>query len=155
MISRDRDSSEAAAMSEPTPIVDFFCPRCQAVTQPDWIVCPKCGLQLRPGTDLLSRIAMWGMIFAAYVGAVVLIAKHDQDSASGFGILVGLPLCYIFGKAVIFRLSGRPLTWRHLGMTTLRTVLVSIGLLVVLPVIIGVEAILLLLAVCASMGVFH
>lgn len=142
-------------MSEPTPLTEFCCPRCQFVTQPDWFVCPKCGLHLKPGSDLLPRAAVWGMIFAAYIGAVVLIARHDQDSAFGFGILVGLPLCYIFGKAVIFRLSGRPLTWQQVGMTTLRTVLVSAGLFVVLPVIIGVAAILLLLAVCASMGVFH
>lgn len=142
-------------MSEPTPITEFCCPRCQVVTQPEWIACPKCGLALRPSTDLLPRVAVWSMLFAAYLSAVVLIARHDQDTAIGFGILVGLPLCYIFGKAVIFRLSGRPMTWQHLGVTTLRTMLVSAGLFVVLPVIIGVAAILLLLAVCASMGVFH
>lgn len=142
-------------MSEPTPITEFCCPRCQFVTEPEWLACPKCGLQLKPGSDFLPRAAMWAIVFAAYLSAVLLIAQHDQDSAFGFGILVGLPLCYIFGKAVIFRISGRPLTWQHLGMTTLRTVLVSAGLFVVLPVIIGVAAILLLLAVCASMGVFH
>ena len=142
-------------MSDSTPITEFLCPRCQSVTEPDWMACPKCGLQLKPGSNLVTRAVMWSLVLAAYLCAVMLIAQHDQDSALGFGILVGLPLCYIFGKAVIFRVSGRPLTWQHLGMTTLRTVLVSAGLFIVLPVIIGVAAILLLFAMCASMGLFH
>ncbi|HET6422237.1 MAG TPA: hypothetical protein VFG20_01060, partial [Planctomycetaceae bacterium] len=110
---------------------------------------------LRPGSDLWPRAVMWIFVLAAYLGAVTLISRHDHDSALAFGILVGLPLCYIFGKAVLFRVSGRPLTWQQMGMTTLRTALVAAGLFVILPVIIGVAAILLLLAVCASMGVFH
>ncbi len=142
-------------MTEPTLITEFCCPRCQTVTQPEWLACPKCGLQLRPGSDLLLRSVMWAGILGAYLLAITLISQSDPSAAVGFGVLVGLPLCYIFGKAVIFRFSGRPLTWQHLGMTTLRTILISAGLYIVMPVLIGIAAVLLLLAVCASMGVFR
>lgn len=140
-------------MAEPTPITEFCCPRCSTATQDNWVSCPKCGQRLKPGGDLVPRILAWSMTLAAFVSAVALIAQHDRDSAIGFGVIFGLPLCYIFGKAVMFRWSGKPLNWHDLGMTTLRTALVTIGLVIVLPVVIGMAAVILLLAVCSGMMV--
>lgn len=141
-------------MNEPTPVTEFCCPRCLIATQEAWVACPQCGYRLKPGGDLIPRALAWSAALLAFVFAVVLISQHDRDAALGFGVIFGLPLCYIFGKAVMFRLSGRPLNWQDLGMTTLRTALVTIGLVVVLPVMIGMAAILLLLAACSGMMMF-
>ncbi len=140
-------------MADPTPITEFCCPQCLVTVQEEWVACPKCGQRLKPGGDLLRRGFIWSATLAAFVLAIVLIYPENPDAAVGFGVIFGLPLCYIFGKAVMFRLSGRPLTWHDLGMTTLRTALVTLGLVIVLPVVIGMAAVLLLLAVCSGMMV--
>lgn len=92
------------------------------------------------------------MVLGGYVLGVTLITLKDRDAGIGFGLLFGLPLAYLFGKAVIFRISGRPLTWRELGLSSLRTVLVTIGLMVILPLAVGLAALLLLFAICGGMA---
>lgn len=141
-------------MNEPTPVTEFCCPNCLVAVQEAWVACPQCGLRLKPGGDLVPRAIAWSATLVAFVLAVALIYPHDESAAITFGVIFGLPLCYIFGKAVMFRLSGRPLNWHDLGMTTLRTALVTIGLVIVLPVVIGMAAVLLLLAVCSGMMIF-
>jgi hypothetical protein len=133
------------------PIQQFLCPGCSHEVQEQWVACPVCGLRLKPATELLPRIVAWGGVLIAFVSAVLLIARHDQDAAAGFAVVTGLPLCYIFGKAVLFRLQGQPLTWKQLGQTSVRTFLVGFGLLVVAPALIGAALIILLLAVCGGM----
>lgn len=145
---------EGDAMTEPIPVTEFCCPSCLVAVQEEWVSCPKCGQRLKPGGDLVPRALGWSAALAAFVLAVVLIYPNNPEGAIGFAVIFGLPLCYIFGKAVMFRMSGRPLTWHDLGMTTLRTALVTIGLVIVLPVVIGMAAVLLLLAVCSGMMVF-
>jgi RNA polymerase subunit RPABC4/transcription elongation factor Spt4 len=41
----DRQLEEEALLREITE--RRACPRCQAVTEPDWLICPQCGTQLR------------------------------------------------------------------------------------------------------------
>jgi hypothetical protein len=145
-------------MSPPPPddratLDQFLCPQCAAEVQEQWVACPGCGLRLKPHTDLLPRIALWGGIFLSFVWVLTLMLRHEPAQAGWFALLAGLPLCYIFGKAVVFRLRGKPLTWQQLGWTSVRTVVVSFGLMVVLPIVIGVALVLLLLAVCTvAMG---
>jgi hypothetical protein len=135
-------------VTKPTPLTEFYCPGCQRAVQEAWVACPVCGQRLKPPSDFWQRAAVWSFVLGGFVLGVLLIARQDRDAGVGFGILFGFPLAYVFGKAVYFRMSGRPLTWRELGWTSMRTGLVSIGTMVVLPILIGVAALLLLFAVC-------
>jgi len=137
-------------MSDSTQIQQFLCPKCNAEVREEWVACPACGLRLKPGGDLLPRSLAWAGVLAAYVSAVILIARYDHDVAHAFMLLVGLPLCYIFGKAVLFRVRGKPLTWKELGATSARTFVVGLGVTVVLPVVIGMAMVVLLFAVCVG-----
>lgn len=138
-------------MPEPTPLQEFCCPGCDAPVDEKWVACPKCGTPLKPADDLLVRSAIWIALLAAYVFATLLIYKEDQRAAITFGVLCGLPLVYLFGKAVLFRLRGRPLTWKELGWTSFRVAVVGVLMTVVLPMIIGLAMIVLLFAVCGTM----
>ncbi len=88
------------------------------------------------------------MVLGGFVLGVTLITLNDRDAGVGFGMLFGLPLAYVFGKAVLFRFHGRPLTWRELGLTSLRTAAVSFGTMVVLPILIGVAVLVMFFAIC-------
>jgi hypothetical protein len=132
------------------PLDQFLCPQCDREVDEQWVACPACGLRLKPHTELMPRIVAWGAALLAYVWAVTLLMEHQPDAVWPFAILVGLPLCYIFGKAVVFRIRGKPLTWKQLGWTSLRTAVVSLGLMIVLPVLIGAALVVLLLVVCAG-----
>lgn len=138
-------------MPEPTPLKEFCCPGCDAPVDEKWVACPKCGTQLKPADDLFVRSAIWIFLLASYVFATLLIYEENQQAAITFGVLCGLPLVYLFGKAVLFRLRGRPLTWKELGWTSFRLALVGVFMTVVLPTIIGVAMIVLLFAVCGTM----
>lgn len=135
-------------MTNPTPLTEFFCPGCQRAVQNEWVACPACGQPLKPPSDFWKRAAVWAMVLGGFVLGVTLIALNDRDAGVGFGILFGLPLAYVFGKAVLFRFSGRPLTWRELGLTSLRTAAVSFGTMVVLPILIGVAVLVMFFAIC-------
>lgn len=139
-------------MTNPTPLTEFLCPGCECTVQREWVACPACGARLKPASDFWTRAAVWAMVLGGYVLGVTLITLKDRDAGIGFGLLFGLPLAYLFGKAVIFRISGRPLTWRELGLSSLRTVLVTIGLMVILPLAVGLAALLLLFAICGGMA---
>jgi hypothetical protein len=138
-------------MSEPGSLREFCCPGCDAPIDEQWVACPKCGTRLRPADDLFVRSAIWIMLLGAYVFATLLIYKEDRQAGITFGVLCGLPLVYLFGKAVLFRLRGRPLTWKELGWTSFRVALVGVFVTVVLPMIIGMAMIVLLFAVCGTM----
>jgi len=134
-----------------SPIDQFVCPQCNHEVREEWVSCPVCGLRLKPGGDLVPRAIAWAAVLASYVWGVTLLYRHDRDQALAFAVLVGLPLCYIFGKAVIFRIQGKPLTWKQLGRTSARTALVSLGLLIVAPVLLGLAVVLLLFVVCGGL----
>lgn len=137
-------------MSDPLPLQDFQCPECQTDVQADWACCPKCGYWLKPEGPLKWRIAAWLLVLGAFVVAVTLIARHNVDTALGFGVFFGAPLCYVLGKAIIYRLNGRPLTYRQLAITSFR----AFGVAVVLPWLIGVALVVLLCVLCfGAMGV--
>src|SRR5690242_6974866 len=151
MMPASRGLQEPVIMDAPTPLREFHCPGCEAPVDEKWVACPNCGMQLKPADDLLVRSAMWIFLLAAYVFATLLIYKEDRQAGITFGVLCGLPLVYLFGKAVLFRLRGRPLTWKELGWTSFRVALVGVFVTVVLPVIIGVAMVVLLFAVCGMM----
>lgn len=132
----------------PTPIADFQCPKCDATVSGDWACCPKCGLWLRPDGPFVYRLLMWLGLLIALVSATTLLSRVSPEQALVFAVIFGLPLCYTFGKAVWFRLTGKPLTYRALGATTLKAFAVNIGLFVLLPLTVGVAAFVLLFAIC-------
>jgi len=138
-------------MNEPAnlPSPDH-CPGCHKATEPKWFVCPHCGLRLKPTDDLMKRSLMWLGILSTFILAQVVVAQRDRDLAWGFSFLVGLPLAYVFGKAVLFRLMGRPLTWSQLGRTSVRTVVTTFVLVVVVPIAIGLALLIFLFIVCSG-----
>jgi hypothetical protein len=136
-------------MNEPTPLQNFQCPQCNTDVQPDWACCPKCGYWLKPEGPLAWRLVAWAFVLAAFVLGVTLIARHDRDTALGFGVLFGLPLCYVLGKAIVYRFQGRPLTYGQLAVTSLK----AFGVAIVLPWLIGVALVVLLCILCfGAMG---
>jgi hypothetical protein len=137
-------------MPDPLPLENFQCPQCQADVHADWTCCPKCGYWLKPEGPLTWRLVAWALVLGFYVVGVTLIARHDLDTAIGFGVLFGIPLCYVLGKAIIFRMNGRPLTYRQLAITSLK----AFGIAVVVPWLIGVALVLLLCVLCfGALGV--
>jgi hypothetical protein len=138
-------------MSDPAPLKEFCCPSCNTPLDETWVSCPICGFRVKPADDLLVRAIAWSVVLAAFVLATLLIYKNDAEGAVAFGVLFGLPLVYIFGKAVLFRLRGRPMTWKDLGWTSFRVAVVGVALTVVLPLLIGLAAVVLLFAVCGAM----
>lgn len=137
-------------MNEPTPLQDFQCPQCNSDVQADWTCCPKCGYWLKAEGPLAWRLVAWAVALAAFVLGVTLIARHDLDTGLAFGVLFGVPLCYVLGKAIVFRFQGRPLTYRQLAITSLK----AFGVAVVLPWLIGVALVVLLCVVCfGALGV--
>ena len=137
-------------MNEPTEVPLKCCPGCQDEVQPEWAVCPFCGLRLKPADDLLARSVAWLAVLGGFVLGELAIYKHDPNAAAAYGTLLGLPLAYVFGKAVLFRWQGQPLTWRQLSRTTVRATLTTFVLLVVIPVAIGIAFLLLAFAICAG-----
>jgi hypothetical protein len=134
-----------------SPVQQFLCPQCSAEVREEWVACPACGLRLKPHSELLPRAIAWGAVLAAYVWVVTQVYQHDRDTGLGLAVLAGLPLCYIFGKAVLFRIQGKPLTWQQLGWTSLRTAAVSLMVMVVAPVLLGLAVVLLLFVVCGGL----
>lgn len=140
-------------MNEPIqpPALPHSCPGCRKVLQPDWVVCPFCGLRLRPGDDLLWRSVTWLAVLVAFVVGISKISEHDPDAAAGLGMIVGLPLAYVFGKAVLFRLRGSPLTWSQLWHTGFKAGMMTVLMLVVIPMVIGVALLLFAFVACGVM----
>lgn len=131
-------------MTPPTPLQDFQCPRCGNDVHTDWTCCPKCGFWLKREGPLMLRLAAWGLVLSAFVLAISLIARHDRDGAIVFGVMFGLPLAYVLGKAILFRMQGRPLTYQQLVATSFK----AIGVAVVLPWLIGASLLILLCVLC-------
>lgn len=141
-------------MSDSIELADNRCPSCDKKLESKWLVCPYCGLRLKPADDLVVRSLTWFAILLGFTLGERAVARSDPNLATGLGVLIGLPLAYAFGKAVLFRLRGTPLTWGQLSRTTLRAGLTTFGLLVVLPVVIGVSVIVLAFIACFSAGNF-
>lgn len=137
-------------MSEtsPTPLQNFQCPKCDADVLTDWACCPKCGQWLKAEGPFSYRVAGWLAVAVAFVAATALLAKASQETATVFAVIFGLPLCYTFGKAVFFRATGRPLTYKQLGVTSFKAFLVNVILFVVVPFLIGLALIVLMFIVC-------
>ncbi|MDZ4688762.1 MAG: hypothetical protein SH850_27120 [Planctomycetaceae bacterium] len=131
-------------MSDPTPLQNFQCPQCSADVQADWACCPKCGRWLKAEGPLAWRLVAWAVVLTAFVLAVTLIARDNRDAGLAFGVLFGLPLAYVLGKAILYRMQGRPLTYGQLAMTSLR----AFGAAIVLPWIVGVALVVLLCVLC-------
>lgn len=138
-------------MPDPLPIQDFFCPRCKAEVHEQWKACPECGLALRPANDLLVRAALWSGLLAGFVILSLLVYRENPNNVPYVVVFFGLPLAYLFGKAVLFRIQGRPLTWKDLGWTSFRVAVVGMFLTIVLPALIGMAALVLLFVVCGTM----
>lgn len=136
------------AETEPTPIADFQCHKCDANVRADWSCCPQCGTWLRPDGPFTYRLLMWFGLLIGLVSITWLLSRVSPEQALVFALIFGLPLCYTFGKAVWFRLTGKPLTYGQLGSTTIRAFFVNVGMFVVLPMMIGIAAFILLFAVC-------
>lgn len=132
------------------------CPGCRQSFDPKWFVCPYCGLRLKPGEDLWLRVLMWLGVLVTFVLSITLIGRNDPDAAAGLGIIVGMPLAYVFGKAVLFRMMGEPLTWNQLAKTSIRTALWSFFLFVVVPIVLGLAFLIFAFVMCAGMvGMGH
>lgn len=127
------------------------CPRCRKDLDANWLVCPYCGLRLKPGNDLLLRSLVWLGVLLTFVLTVTVISQRDPDAAAGLGMVFGIPLAYVFGKAVLFRLQGTPLTWSQLQNTSFRAATVTFLLLVVVPVVLGVALLLFAFVACGVM----
>ena len=133
------------------PAVLKTCPGCRKDLDANWFVCPFCGLRLKPGNDLIMRSLTWLAILLGYVLTITLISQHDPDAAAGLGFLFGAPLAYVFGKAVLFRLQGTPLTWSQLRQTSFRAAMTTFLLVVVVPLVLGVALLIFALAACGVM----
>jgi hypothetical protein len=137
-----RDDSTAREF----PVETLPCPQCQSTVRPEWYVCPSCGLWLKPlKNTLATRTAMWVFVVAAYATVVAVIDPLHSGETLAFALLAGAPLAYVFGKAVLFRLRGRPLTWTDLGQTSYRAFWVAF----MLPFGIGGALLILGFAVCS------
>jgi|GEM_PF-4001182 len=132
----------------PEPLRDFQCPKCDADVQADWACCPKCGQWLKADGPFTYRVLGWLAIAVAFVAMTALFAQTSPETAMVFAVIFGLPLCYTFGKAVWFRLTGKPLTYRQLGVTSFKAFLVNAVLFVVVPFLIGLALIVLMFIVC-------
>ena len=138
-------------MSQPDEIFLNVCPQCGADLKWRWFTCPQCGYRLKSGKELLYRAAGWLGVLMAFVTGLTVISKYDTNTASAVGALLGFPLAYVFGKAVVFRLSGSPMSWPQLRNTSLRAIVTAIAVMVVLPVVIGIALLIFLFAVCSGL----
>ena len=128
------------------------CPRCKNHLEVNWFVCPYCGTRIRPGDDLIQRSFTWLLIISGFLLALTIIAQSDEAAATGLGMIFGIPLAYVFGKAVLFRILGKPLGWDRLGAAAVRSFL----FLVVAPMAIGLCVLILGFIACiTSMPSFH
>ena len=77
---------------------------------------------VKGGPGLLTRSLQWLAVLVVFALGQILVACYDPNVAATYALVVGLPLTYAFGKAVVYRIYGIPLTWHELGSTTLRAV---------------------------------
>jgi hypothetical protein len=106
-----------------------------------------CGTRLKPGHEFVIRSFVWLAVLLVFALGQLAISWYDENMEVGFRVLPGLPIAYAFGKAVLFRIRGTPLTWHQLRDTALHAVAYTFGLLVVLPIIIYVTLLLLFFAI--------
>lgn len=130
------------------------CPKCGKSLDASWMVCPYCGLRLKLTESVVVRAIIWSLVIFAFVSVDIVLSRSDDGFATWFSILVGLPLAYTFGKALIFRLRGKPLTFSQLGIVSIRVAFYTFIVTVVAPVVLGVALILCFLAICMSGGFF-
>ncbi len=145
-------------MNEPMPSPADMkrCPGCANQLEADWFVCPYCGLRMKPANDLLLRSLMWLGILLTFVLTLTAISTRDPDAAAGLGVIFGLPLAYVFGKAVVFRVTGNPLTWNQLWRTSIRAGVTTFLLFVVVPTVLAVAFLIFAFVMCAGMvGMGH
>ena len=138
-------------MNEPAEPSSTRCPGCGQAVESNRLVCHHCGLRLKPGHELAIRSLVWLAVLLVFAVGQLAISWYDTNVAIGFRVLLGLPIAYAFGKAVLFRIRGTPLTWHQLRDTALRAVAYTFGLLVVLPIIIGVTLLLFTFSVCTGL----
>lgn len=93
---------------------------------------------------------MWVGVLISFVVAQTLIAKYAGDWAGVFFIAVGLPLAYVFVKAMVYRIRGVPLTWSQLGRTSVRAFFTVVILSIVVPIVIGIAALIFLFMICSG-----
>lgn len=115
------------------------------------MVCQFCGTRLKPGNDLVVRSFAWLAVLLAFALGQVAVSLYGRDAAVAYGLLLGLPMVYVFGKAVWFRIQGTPLTWSQLRKTAVRSAALTFVLLVVGPIVIGVTLLIFAFAVCAGL----
>ncbi len=115
------------------------------------MICQHCGLRLKPGHELVIRSCVWLAVLLVFALGQLAVSWYDSNMAVGFRVLLGLPIAYAFGKSVLFRIRGTPLTWHQLRDTALRAVAYTLGLLVVLPIVIGVTLVLFMFVTCTGL----
>ena len=140
-------------MNEPieSPVPSKRCPGCMKQLDADWFVCPYCGLRMKPANDLLVRSLMWLGILLTFLLTLTAISTREPDAAAGLGVIFGLPLAYVFGKAVVFRVTGNPLTWNQLWKTSVRAGITTFMLFVVVPTVLAVALLIFAFVMCAGM----
>ena len=138
-------------MTKPTEPHSMTCPGCAETVEATWMVCQFCGTRLKPGNDLVVRSFAWLAVLLAFALGQVAVSLYGRDAAVAYGLLLGLPMVYVFGKAVWFRIQGTPLTWSQLRKTAVRSAALTFVLLVVGPIVIGVTLLIFAFAVCAGL----
>ncbi len=138
-------------MNKPTEPHSTTCPGCAETVEATWMVCQFCGTRLKPGNDLVIRSFAWLAVLLAFALGQVAVSAYAPDVAVAYGLLLGLPMVYVFGKAVWFRIQGTPLTWSQLRKTAVRSAAWTFVLLVVVPIVIGVTLLIFAFAVCAGL----
>jgi hypothetical protein len=109
---------------------------------------------LKPGNDLVIRSFVWLAVLLAFTLGQLAVSAYAPNLSVAYGLLLGLPMLFAFGKAVLFRIKGPPLTWYQLRNIALRATAYTFVLLVVVPIVIGVIGVaLLLLAFVVCFGV--
>ena len=138
-------------MNEPPDPSSTRCPGCHKAVESNRVICHHCGTRLKPGHELVVRSLVWLAVLLVFALGQLAISWYDSNMAIGFRVLLGLPIAYAFGKAVLFRIRGTPLTWHELRDTAVRAAACTFGLLVVLPIVIGVTLVMFMLAVCTGL----
>jgi len=114
---------------------------------------PTTSRSMKGDSSLLMRSLQWLAVMLAFALGQVLTAKYDPNVGAAYALLAGLPLAYVFCKAVVYRLYGIPLTWRELSVTTLRaaaTTATTFALLAAVLIVACASLYLLVIAICSS-----
>ena len=133
-------------MSNLSDSLQQICPECEQKNNSNWFVCRHCGANLKPIEIQLKFWFFWLVVLSVFGVCEILLVTlaRAQEVVFTTVLLIGLPLVYLFGRAVFQHVDGLP------NPKSLKAVGKTLLLVILLPGAVILSVMILVFVVCAS-----